>query len=85
MAREEEFKELMLQDDILSLADILRILGSTRDGKWQIFRDRANDFVNTINLGKLKLKGYKTLTKLRWRRYCCTIIATLKNCNFLLR
>ncbi|KAL4121316.1 hypothetical protein QTP88_013855 [Uroleucon formosanum] len=84
LAREEEFKELMLQEDISSLEDILRILGSTRGGKWQIFRDRASDFVNTINLGKLKLKGYETLTKLRWHRYCCTIIATLKNFNILL-
>lgn len=74
----------MLQEDISSLEDILRILGSTRGGKWQIFRDRASDFVNTINLGKLKLKGYETLTKLRWHRYCCTIIATLKNFNILL-
>jgi len=66
VAREKVFEELMLQDDISSLEDILRILGSTRGGEWQIFRDRANDFVNTINLGKLKLKGYETMTKIRW-------------------
>jgi len=54
VAKEKVFEELMLQDPILSLADILRILGSTRGGEWQIFRDRTNDFVNTINLGKLK-------------------------------
>ncbi|XP_029342967.1 uncharacterized protein LOC100162707 isoform X1 [Acyrthosiphon pisum] len=51
VAREKTFEEIMLQDNISSLADILRILGSTRGGEWQIFRDRANDFVNTINLG----------------------------------
>lgn len=66
MAREKTFEEIVLQDKISSLTDILRILGSTRGGEWQIFRDRANDFVNTINLGKLKLKGYETLTKVRW-------------------
>jgi len=52
VAREKVFEEFMLQDPISSLADVLRILGSTRGGEWQIFRDRANDFVNTINLGK---------------------------------
>ncbi|KAL5243912.1 hypothetical protein ACI65C_011322 [Semiaphis heraclei] len=49
--REKVFEEFLLQDPISSLADVLRILGSTRGGEWQIFRDRANDFVNTINLG----------------------------------
>lgn len=52
--REKVFEEFLLQDPISSLADVLRILGSTRGGEWQIFRDRANDFVNTINLGKLR-------------------------------
>ncbi|XP_022165367.1 uncharacterized protein LOC111030262 [Myzus persicae] len=51
VAREKVFEELLLQEPISSLQDILRILGSTRGGKWQIFRDRDSDFVNTINLG----------------------------------
>ncbi|XP_060836567.1 beta-alanyl-dopamine/carcinine hydrolase-like isoform X2 [Rhopalosiphum padi] len=51
VAREKTLEELMLQKPITSLSDILRILGSTRGGEWQIFRDRPNDFVNTINLG----------------------------------
>lgn len=53
MARENTFKELLQQKPITSLSDILNVLGSTRGGEWQIFRDRQNDFVNTINLGKL--------------------------------
>lgn len=56
MARENTFKELLQQKPITSLTDILNILGSTRGGEWQIFRDRQNDFVNTINLGKLNNK-----------------------------
>jgi len=53
VARENTFKELLQQKPITSLSDILNVLGSTRGGEWQIFRDRQNDFVNTINLGKL--------------------------------
>ncbi|KAF0747070.1 Uncharacterized protein FWK35_00031943, partial [Aphis craccivora] len=51
VARENTFKELLQQKPITSLSDILNVLGSTRGGEWQIFRDRQNDFVNTINLG----------------------------------
>lgn len=56
MARENAFKKLLQQNPIISLTDILNILGSTRGVEWQIFRDRQNDFVNTINLGKLSKK-----------------------------
>lgn len=51
IARESRYRNMTKEHPVVNAIDILNILGDTEDEKWQIYRDRPDDFVNTINTG----------------------------------
>jgi len=55
-AREKLFSELIKISTLKSLNDALGILGATQIGKYQIYTDKPDDPVNTINTGVFDFK-----------------------------